>query len=105
MFGETTILNVKIWNHPTSIYKWMDVSSSRDELYRENPEIWAKKPSLEDMAEKTLTETNSKFEPENGWLEYNRFPFGAKVLFSVFFSLKAEGAGFSHGSKDAWVYP
>ena len=106
MFGETTIFNVKIWNHPTTIYKWMDVSSSRDESYRENPENMAEKHSLEDMAETSLTETNtaSLRLKMDGWNTI-AFLLGQTAYFQFLFSLKAEGAGFSHGSKDDWVYP
>ena len=33
----------------------------------------------------TLPETNSKFAPENGWLEYDLFPFGAfRPIFRCF---------------------
>ena len=44
----------------------------------------------------TLPETNSKFAPENGWLEYDLFPFGAsKGLFSgANLPLVAPGGGF-----------
>ena len=63
----------------------MDVSSSRDELYRENPEIWAKKPSLEDMAEKrSLKLTASLNLKMDGWNTI-AFLLGQKSYFQFFF--------------------